>query len=402
MKVLQVNAVYGHGSTGTIVRDIEHLCYENDIECYVASPDSQVIKAKHGYQVGSWFDHKIHALMCRINGMQAYFSKRATKRFLNYIEDINPDVIHLHDLHSNYINLPLFLKYLSKHNIPTVLTLHDCWFYTGGCFHYTFVKCNKWKRECGGCPKKHNDTPAYFMDRSSKILRDRKELFLSIPNLQIIGVSNWVANEAKKSFFSHSRVNVIYNGIDFSIFKNTPSDIRQKLNIENKFVILGPGSKWLDPVNKQVLLDFSCQMKADEILLLFGVLDNYSNLPSNVKTIGYTHSRQELAELYSMADVFANCSREETLSLINIESQACNTPIVTFGATGMCETVDEATSFSVRVGDAKSLYLKVEYIRHQLECGHKFNCREFVMSRFGIKDNYCNYIKCYLEMSVSC
>lgn len=397
MKVLQVNAVYGHGSTGTIVRDIENLCYENGIECFVASPDPKVLSAKKGYRVGSFFDHKLHALLCRINGEQAYFSKRATKKFIKFIENVKPDIIHLHDLHSNYINLPIFLKYLASNNIPTILTLHDCWFYTGGCFHYTYVKCNKWMYECGDCPKKLNDTPSYFLDKSSEILLDRKKLFLSIPNLQVIGVSNWIASEAKKSYFAHSIVKVIYNGIDFDTFRNTPSDFRNRLHINDRFVILGPGSKWLEPANRKVLDAFSGMMKEDEILVLFGVLENKTNIPQNVIAIGYTNSRQELAELYSMADVFANCSREESLSLINIEAQACETPIVTFGATGMKETVDEISSFSVPVGDAVSLYQKVSFIRDQLELGFSFKCRDFVMNRFSIIDNYINYIQCYQE-----
>ena len=58
MKVLQINAVYGQGSTGTIVRDIENLCEQSGIECYVASPDKRVIEAKSGYVIGNVIDHK--------------------------------------------------------------------------------------------------------------------------------------------------------------------------------------------------------------------------------------------------------------------------------------------------------------------------------------------------------
>ena len=105
MRILQINAVYGHGSTGTIVRDIEQLCVHRGIECFVASPDPMVKKAENGYLIGNTFDHKLHALLCRISGKQAYFSHFPTWNLCRYISRIKPDVVHLHNLHSNFIQL---------------------------------------------------------------------------------------------------------------------------------------------------------------------------------------------------------------------------------------------------------------------------------------------------------
>lgn len=154
MKVLQINAVYGHRSTGTIVRDIEHACYESGIECLVASPDNEVLNARQGYRIGNSFDHKLHALLCRVKGKQAYFSKCATRALLKYMDCEKPDIVHLHNLHSNYIHLNMLLDYLAKRDIITIITLHDCWFYTGGCFYYSQIGCNRWLEKCGNCPKK--------------------------------------------------------------------------------------------------------------------------------------------------------------------------------------------------------------------------------------------------------
>lgn len=105
MKVIEINAVYGQGSTGTIVRDIEHLCEQSGIECYVASPDPKVREAKHHYVIGGFVDHKVHAVLSRVYGMQAYYSHIPTKKFLRWLDEVKPDIVHLHNLHSNYIIL---------------------------------------------------------------------------------------------------------------------------------------------------------------------------------------------------------------------------------------------------------------------------------------------------------
>ena len=256
MKVIQINAVYGHGSTGVITRDIEQLCELSGIECYVVSPDPNVFEAKRGYQIGCTFEHKLHALLSRINGKQAYFSRWATKRLLAYIDKIQPDIVHLHNLHSNYIHLNMLLRYLADRDIRTVVTLHDCWFYTGGCFHYTMVGCKRWLESCGKCPLKKHDTPSYFKDSSSEILADRKKYLLAIPRLIVTGVSEWISNEAKRTFFSNTMIQTIRNGVDLSIFKPTTSNIRQRLGLDGKYIILGPASKWLQPVNKSVFKYF--------------------------------------------------------------------------------------------------------------------------------------------------
>lgn len=415
MKVLQVNAVYGQGSTGTIVRDIEHLCIDSGIDCYVASPDPKVREAKHGYVIGNVLDHKLHAALSRIHGKQAYYSHIPTLNLCKWIDQIRPDIVHLHNLHSNYIHLNMLLDYLAKRDIKTIVTLHDCWFYTGGCFHYTAVDCNKWLTDCKNCPKQKSDTFAVFAKHSEQILADRKKYLLAIPHLYITGVSEWVAHESLKSFLKDVPNYVIHNGVNMDVFKPSPSNSRKRLGLEGKYVILGPASKWLLPINKQVLIEFIGQMNEDEVLLLFGVWaesqkeylksvleeafkDNPSMLSAlNTKllTYGYTKDCKELAELYTMADVFANTSREDSLSLINIESQACGTPVVTFDQTGPKETVDNVNSYSVRVGDAKSLYESISKVRKVSDDSTSTKCRLFVEQQFDLYKKYQLYIELY-------
>lgn len=399
MKVLQINAVYGHGSTGTIVRDIEQLCSAKGIECLVASPDPAVRQAKRGYVIGNTIDHKLHAALSRIYGKQAYYSRCATRSLLKYMDREQPDIVHLHNLHSNYIHLNMLLDYLAKRDIVTIVTLHDCWFYTGGCFHYANAGCYRWLEKCGNCPKQKLDTPAHLQDCSAQILADRRKYLLAIPRLTVTGVSEWIASEARRTFLKDTKVVTIHNGVDLNVFKPTPSDFRQRLGLEGKYVILGPASKWLSDVNKEVLDKFTKLMHPDEVLLLFGVdVQDTSNLPKNVITYGYTKNREELAQLYTMADVFVNCTREESLSLINIEAQACGTPVVTFDATATPETVDGIYSLSTQVGNPDRLYESVENIRYNNDGELSKQVISFASKNYDLYSNYEEYLNLYKSL----
>ena len=130
MNILHINGTYKTGSTG-------RLSYEISESMRLKGHNCKCIYALESYddefsiKIGSNLDRKIHALLSRLLGLQGYFSYFSTKKILNRIEEFTPDIVHLHNLHSNYINIKLLLNYLSKNKIATVITLHDCWFFTG-------------------------------------------------------------------------------------------------------------------------------------------------------------------------------------------------------------------------------------------------------------------------------
>lgn len=399
MKILQINAVYGRGSTGTIVRDIENLCEKKGIECYVASPDSNVANAARGYKIGNTIDHKVHALLARINGEQAYFSHYATSQLIKWIGGIKPDIVHLHNLHSNYIQLNMLLKYLATSNIQTIITMHDCWYFTGGCFHYTSTGCHKWMSRCGDCPRKKKDTKSYFLDKSTKILADRAHYLNKIPRLNLIGASEWIANECRKSVLRNCKIDYIHNGFNLDIFKPTQSSLREKIGVKDKFVMLAPASKWYSEVNKDTLEYFVSKIDKDMVLVLFGCSNIRKDLPENVIEIGYINNPVEMAELYSMADVFVNCTREDTFPSVNIESQATGTPVVTYDATGCKETVDGQCGKSVPVGDYESLFKAVKEIKEIGKSNLTDQCVSWVREHFELSNSYNRYIDLYRRLN---
>ena len=295
MKILQVNAVYGYKSTGTIVKDIDELVRSNGDESFVAYQTCNV-KPLNGYRVGNIIDWKLHALFSRFFGRQAYYSKRATKKLLKWIDNIRPNIVHLHNLHSNYINLPLLLEYLAKNNVATVITLHDCWFFTGKCFHYVDMNCNKFQSGCGNCPKKNLSPKSLFKDTSAQVLQDKLKYLTDIPNLKIIGCSKWICEEAKKGILRNADISYIWNGVDTQVFRHYENnDFAEKYNSYNKFIILGMANKWLLEVNEKALDSVMGILNQNVNLMLIGCSDKQKELlrkkSDYIVPIGYIQDR---------------------------------------------------------------------------------------------------------------
>ena len=228
MKIVQINAVYGFGSTGRNVAEMHDYFQQHGIVSFVFTSDKEN-QNEHIYRIGNKWDHKRHALFSRIWGLQGYFSKSATRKMIRHIKQISPDMVILHNLHANYIHFPLLLDFLAKNDIATLLVLHDFWFITGHCCHYTSIGCDKWKTECSHCQLLHTYNKSMFFDRSRKIHKDKKRLFLSIPQLGVIGVSKWVLNEVQQSFLKGAKLqDYIYNWIDLSIFHPLPTTSLRK------------------------------------------------------------------------------------------------------------------------------------------------------------------------------
>ncbi|MBQ8767523.1 MAG: glycosyltransferase [Clostridia bacterium] len=364
MKVLQINAVYGFASTGIIVKDIENLLINNGHTSYVAY-QTAVNPPENSYRTGNKLDWKLHALYSRIMGKQAYASKLATKELINYIKKISPDIVHLHNLHSNYINLNMLCDYLAKAKLSTVITMHDCWYFTGKCTHYTAVKCDKWQTTCGNCPQNKNEQPSLFIDCTSMVLKDRTTRLNKINNLTFVGCSKWIADEAKKSLIKNAQIDVVYNGVDTSVFTPHESDFKEKNNLKDKFVILGMANKWCLEINKTAV-EAIVRQNHDAKIIIVGCTDEQKDMFSqyeNVLCIGYVNGRQELSDIYSSADVFINLTHADTLPTVNMESICCGTPVITYDCCGSPELVDDDSGFVIAEDDVAGLLCGIEQIK---------------------------------------
>ena len=400
MKIVIINAVYKVGSTGSIVYDIEQSCKEQGIDSIVVYtvPCSQS-RSLNDYVIGSYVENKLHALLSRISGKQGYFSCFATKSFLKFLDYYKPDIVHLHNLHGCFINLPLLLQYLSDNNIATVVTLHDCWFYTGGCTHYTASGCNRWKSTCGKCPRRYEEFQAYLWDSSKRQLADRKKLFGSIKKMAVVGVSDWIKEEACLTVFKNARSLTIRNGIDVRFFHPVDaSKLRKKLQLEKKFVVLAPANKWFMKVNRETLNYFIDMLTEDMIMLFIGRGVDERFLKGNMLNLGFIQSREDIREIYSSADVMINCTREESLSLLNVEVQACGTPVITYSNTGVKETVDGQCGFAVENGNPQALWEQMQIVKRNTKSFYSGKCVRWAYEEFDKNKNYQKYIELYKSM----
>lgn len=398
MKVLQINAVYGFKSTGIIVKDIEELLQNNGDECFIAY-QTAINPPKNSYKIGDKLDWKIHALLARIFGKQAYFSKAATKGLLKYIDKISPDVVHLHNLHSNYLNLNMLCDYLSEKNIKTVYTLHDCWAFTGKCTHYAGVKCDKWQTTCGNCPLNKAEQPSLFFDATSFVLKDKTNHLNKIKNLHLVACSEWIKGEAEKSLLTPKDITVIYNGVDTEIFKPHKTNFKEEYGITEDFVIMGMADKWCLKENQAAEEKIIANNKESKIVIV-GCKDEQKERfkdYSNVLPLGYVKDREKLADIYASSNVFINLTHADTLPTVNMESICSGTPVITYNCCGSPELLDENSGFVVNENDIDAILEKIDAIKKvplkiDISAAHK---------RFDKNTCYKGYLEVYKKSKES-
>lgn len=383
MKVVQINAVYEYSSTGRTTTEMhEYLCAKG-IESYVFCTN-QSNPSKNIFRFSSGLDMKIHSALSRLLGLQGMFSYFSTKKLLAKLEQIKPDVVHLRVLHSNCINLPLLLRYLAKHDIATVLTLHDCWYFTGHCCYFVDSKCNRWKEGCGHCPDLKNWNTSLFFDNSDKLLALKKKLFGEIKNLAVVGVSDWVTGFIKNSILKDAKiVKRIYNWIDISKF--TPRDtkaIRERIGISEKdFVVLGVAQIWSTSKGLDSFIKLAQRCPDIKIAIVGKVLE--TNLPDNVILLGVVSDTQQLIDYYSMADVFFNPSQRETFGKVTIEAMAAGTPAIVYKATASPELIKDECGYVVEINDIESVINVLKEIENKGKEYYTENCRTYVFETFN-------------------
>lgn len=387
MKVLQVNTVYKEKSTGRTCYEVQRALENHGHQGYVAYG-----RGKHNeentYRIGTDFEYYVHNLLGKITGLQGYFSYIATKRFIRYINTISPDIIHLRNLHSNYVNLPLLFKYLSRTQIPVVLNLHDCWAFTGKCAHYTDIQCYKWKTECYSCPVVHSYPQSWFFDTTRKLYRDKKRWFARLQKLVVIGVSEWTAAQAKLSFLSKRKITSIYNWVNRDTFYPRMESVLNKHGINpDKFLILGVSAAWTPGSPRyEDFIKLSKEIPDDMQIVLVGKSDG-QNFPNNIKHINFVENMDELAQLYSFADVYVHLSTEDTFGKVVAEAMACGTPVVVYRSTGLPELVKEGCGYIVEKRDLRGIVNCLRNIQRNGKSYYSKNCVSNVAENFDYTRN---------------
>lgn len=358
MKVLLINAVCGTGSTGRIVADIWKALKDQGHEAKVAygvghgsivSPEDQIcFNNKIGYYT--------HNILAKITDKTGMYSKRQTKALLKKIDEFQPDIIHLHNLHGYYINYPILFEYLAEKDIPVVWTLHDCWAYTGHCAYYSANQCALWKAGCEKCEYLQEYPRCYFNGNARNNYKKKKTAFTSVSRMIITTPSNWLANEVKKSFLSKYPVLTVYDAIDLNLFKPTASDFKNAQGINSKLMILSVANVWEKRKGLDDIVKLSKVLDSNKVLVIVGVDEEQKKkLPTDIIAIERTANLDELVKIYSAADVFVNLSVEETFGMVTAEALACGTPVVAYDKTAVPEVVDKQSGVIVHAGNIQEL-----------------------------------------------
>lgn len=395
-KVLFIN-LGNFGSTGTIMKGIGESAESNDFCCYYAYPGTQLNKPRESNDIiiCSAIMRKVAEKIGYYTGLKGGWLFFETKRLMKRIDEIKPEIIHLHNLHDTYVHLPLLFNYIKKHKVPIVWTLHDSWAFTGHCPYFTMAKCDKWKIGCHDCPN-YRDYPSSFFDNSKRMWKLKKKWFTGVENMTIVTPSQWLADLVKQSFLGEYPVRVIHNGIDLAVFKPTPSDFREKYQIrKEKKILLGVAFDWGIRKGLDVFVELSKRLAPEKYqIVLVGTDEQVDRqLPTNIISIHRTQNQTELAEIYTAADVFVNPTREEVLGLVNIEANACGTPVITFNTGGSPECINEKSGMVIPYGDIDAMKESIEYICDNSSFSEK-DCIARAAS-FDQKKKYREYLDLY-------
>ena len=395
MKVVQINTTCGIGSTGKICVGISQILTDSNIENYILCSKS------NGYPLGIPCANskyiKTQALKAKILGNYGFNSKRATRKMIGELERIQPDIVHLHNIHGHDCDLEMLFSWFQSHNTKLIWTFHDCWAFTAYCPHFTVAKCDKWRSCCEQCVQRRNYS--WLFDRSGKLFERKKELFTAVPNMVLVTPSQWLSQLVESSFLKDHPNLIIRNGIDLSVLKPTPSNFRAKYAIdEQTHILLGVAFGWSEKKGLDVFIELSKRLDRQRYQIVLVGTDEATDklLPENIISIHRTYDQRELAQIYSAADLLVNPTREEMLGLVNLEANACGTPVVTFRTGGSPECIDENSGSVVKYNDTEAL--EAEIIRICTQRPYSRHACVENAARFEKGACFSRYIQLYKEL----
>lgn len=396
-KLLLINAAINSTSTGRIAEEIGRCAVSEGFDVYAGYGFTNNNSSLKTIRIGGRTDHYLHALMTRLTDRHGFMSAGATESFLKSVRNIKPDVVNIHNIHGYYMNVEKLAEYLAESGVPVVWTFHDCWPFTGHCSYFDAVNCSRWESGCHDCPNLHGYPSSKFKDNSVKNYRDKKRLFSAIENLTIVCPCNWMAENVKRSFLGDKQIRVIYNGVNTDVFKpgspKAAAALRSRYGLDGKRVILGVASVWDKRKGLDDFIRMTSLLNDNERIVLIGLDEKQiAALPANIIGIRRTENVGQLADFYSMADVFANPTYVDNFPTTNIEALACGTPVVTYNTGGSPEAIDSATG---RVTDKSDFNGMLDMCRGLWNGNAEETsalCRHRAVNLFDSRDRFKEYV----------
>lgn len=406
MKIVQINTVCNTGSTGKIAADLYYIAQKAGNTPFIAYGRGTSPKEINSFKIGNSLDFVQHVLINFFLGKSGFGSKAVTRRFLKWLDEIKPDILHLHNLHGFYIHVEMLFEYIKIHHIPVVWTLHDCWPLTGQCAHFDYAGCAKWQSACQKCPIYRSSYPySLFRDNSRQNYELKKSAFTGVENMTIVTPSNWLADIVRKSFLKEYPVTIIPNGINLDIFKpaapqfaNTVFDIANSTFVTVPKIILGVANVWTSRKGLDFFLRLSGLLDSSYHIVLIGVSQKQQKklqkeYSGRITLLTRTANQHELAEWYRRAHVYMNPTLEDNFPTTNLEAMACGTPVITFNTGGSPESITEKCGIIVEKGNMNQLKEAILSLDKKTEIT-SLACRERAME-FNREIRFKEYLKLY-------
>lgn len=389
-KLLQINITANWGSTGKIAESIGIAALSHGWESYIAYGRWANPSCSRLIKVGNSLNKYLHFAEQRVFDNEGLCSRGATRQLIKQIEEIKPDIVQLHNIHDHYLNYRILFGYLNQTSIKVVWTFHDCWSFTGHCFHFVTKDCEKWKTGCFECPMK-NVLPKTVLDKSKEHYELKKAIFGGCKNLTIVPCSDWMAGFVRQSFLKDKRIEVIKNGVDISLFKPT-----NQWTDDGKYRILAVSNVWNQEKGLYDIYELRSMLPPMFLITVVGLNEKQlKDLPNGITGIKRTQNVQELVNLYSRANVLINPTYADTFPTVNLEALACGTPVVTYNTGGSPETIDDNTGVVIDQGDVKGMAMAIKNICTKDRARFVSDCRERAEKEFDNEKCFERYMELY-------
>ena len=351
MKIIHLNSVYGYGSTGSIVKSIHEKLQEMGHESYVIYGRKKSVENKNIYYISNIVSLFFHLILTRLFSLHGFGSTRPTQKIIKLIQKIKPDIIHIHNLHGYYLNIPMLKRYLVRSNINILMTVHDDWLI------YEKAKYKKIPTF-----KLFNlNYPKSFMLNFPKVSDRIKTSFLNeLKNIQLVFPSRYMMGIFKKHYINLNKEIVVHNGIETSLFREA-ADLRKELELIGFDIYLSVSNVWNESKGINILIELSKLLNSNEKLIIVG--KSKRNLPSNVIHLSYVKEKSYLAKLYKTANIFINPTLKDNFPTVNLEALASGLPIIAFDIGGNSEVINDEVGRVLTNHDALSIYRVINEIK---------------------------------------
>ena len=387
MRVALVDVNFGASSTGKIVADLVAGLSGRGHEACAFFGRGGGEAAGNARRISTQAEVALHVLATRLSGFTDGFSPFATRRLIRELERLRPDVVHLHDIHGYFVDIPDLCAYLKRRGTPTVWTFHCEFMYTGRCGYA--MDCEGWRSGCVACPDLSRYPKTWFFDFAGRMFREKQAIFEDFRRLHLVAPSAWLASRMRDSMVGGKTIDVVPNGLNTRIFK--PSDaqsLKAGLGVADKCCVLTVGADLMsERKGGRWVIDLAQRFVGEDVVfIMVGVDDMPSAIPENVRMLPRVDSQERLAELYSAGDVLMLPSAKETFSMVSAEALACGVPVIGFDSGAPLEVAPEGYGSFVPYGDLDAVELLVRAAR-QGRAGLKSadECVTFAQSRYSLE-----------------